>query len=57
MVFLKIKLDFLLMEVRLLADKFDKAKLWIAKILSYNVIEYDNLQSLTGFFSFAVKVV
>ena len=57
MVFLGIELDSLLMEARLPADKLDKAKLWVTRILSHDVIEYDDLQSLTGFLSFAAKVV
>ena len=56
-VFLEIELDSLLMEARLPADKLDKAKLWVARMLSHDVIEYDDLQSLTGFLSFAAKVV
>ena len=56
-VFLGIELDSLLMEARLPSDKLDKAKLWVTRILSYDVIEYDDLQSLTGFLSFATKVV
>lgn len=57
MVFLRIKLDFLLIEAQLLANKPDKAKLLITKMLSYNVIKYDNLQFLTGFLFFAAKIV
>lgn len=56
-VFLGIELDFLPMEVRLPADKLEKAKLWVTRMLSRDVIKYDNLQSLAGFLSFAVKVV
>ena len=56
-VFLGIELDSLLIEARLLADKLDKAKLWITRMLSHDVIEYDDLQSLMGFLSFAAKVV
>lgn len=56
-VFLGIELDSLLMEARLPADKLDKAKLWVTRMLSRNVIKYDDLQSLAGFLSFAAKVV
>ena len=55
-VFLGIELDSLLMKARLLVDKLDKAKLWVAKLLSHDIIEYNDLQSLTSFFSFTVKV-
>lgn len=56
-VFLGIELDSLLMEAWVLADKLDKVKLWVTRMLRHNIIEYDNLQSLTGFLSFAAKVV
>lgn len=56
-VFLGIELDSLLMEARLPADKLDKAKLWVIRMLSHDVIKYNDLQSLTSFFSFATKVV
>ena len=57
MVFLEIELDSLLIEAWLPIDKLDKAKLRVIKILSHNVIEYDNLQSLTGILFFAAEVV
>ncbi len=57
MIFLGIELDSLLMEARLPADKLDKAKLWVTRMLKHNIIEYNDLQSLTGFFSFTAKVV
>ena len=57
MVFLGIELNSLIMEARLPAAKLDKPKLWIARMLSHDVIEYDDLQSLTDFLSFAAKVV
>lgn len=56
-VFLGIELDSLLIEARLPADKLEKAKLWFIRMLSHDVIEYDDLQSLVGFLSFATKVV
>lgn len=56
-VFLGIELDFLLIEAWLPADKLNKAKLWVTRMISHNVIEYDNLQSLTGFLFFAAKVI
>lgn len=56
-VFLGIELDSALMETRLPADKLDKAKLWVIKMSSHDVIEYDGLQSFAGFLSFAAKVV
>lgn len=56
-VFLGIELDSLLIEARLPADKLEKAKSWVARMLTHDVIAYDNLQSLTGFLSFAAKVV
>lgn len=56
-IFLEIELDFLFMKVRLPVDKLHKAKLCVARMLSHNVIKYDNLQSLIGFLSFATKVV
>ena len=56
-VFLGIELDSLLMKARLPANKLEKAKLWVTRMLSHDVIEYDDLQSLTGFLSFAAKVV
>lgn len=57
MVFLEIQLDFVLVEACLLADKFDKAKLWVTKMLGHDIINYDDWQSLTSFLSFLAKVV
>lgn len=45
------------MEARLPADKLEKTKLWVTKMLCYNMIEYNKLQSLAGFLSFAAEVI
>lgn len=56
-VFLGIELNSSLIEARLPADKLEKAKSWVARMLTHDVMVYDDLQSLTGFLSFAAKVV
>lgn len=38
-IFFESKLNFLLIDARLLVDKLDKTKLWVTRILSYDVIE------------------
>lgn len=56
-VVLEIELEFLLIKTQLLANKFDKTKLYIIRVLSCNVIKYNNLQPLANFFSFAAKMI
>lgn len=57
MVFLKIEYDFLLIKIWFFVQKLDKIKLFITRILSYDIIKYNNLQFLTSFLFFAAKVV
>lgn len=45
------------MEIWLPTNKLNKAKLGVIRMLYHDVIEYDDLQSLTSFLFFAAKVV
>lgn len=54
--FLRIKINFLLVKTQLLIKKLDKAKLLIIKILFYNITKYNNLLFFACFFLFIVKV-